>query len=377
MTRIYLDHNATSPMRDCAISAMQDLLSRPLNASSIHAEGRFAMAQLEKARHAFAGHLSAPHQGVIFTGGGSESCNQAIKGWDEAVRPFKRILVSGIEHDAVRKPASACGLNVSFINTKPNGVIDIDHLAELLAGEPALVCTMLANNETGVIQPISEICALTKEHDGLVFCDATQAIGKMPVSFIGLGIDMLAVSGHKFGGPVGVGALLVRPSLPIGPLVAGGGQELGRRSGTQNVPAIMAMVSALEEAIDELPHLSQLGQFRDAFEKQLSAFFPNVHIFGKDAPRLANTSCFAIAGVKAETLLMGLDLVGISISSGSACSSGKVGRSHVLESMRVDTDIAQAALRVSLGRGNTMNDLDEFMHSFKKEMSRQLMSAAE
>ena len=377
MTRLYLDHNATSPLRPSAQFVLQQLHGKPLNASSVHAEGRFAMAQLEKARLDFAQYLSAPHQGVIFTGGGSEACNQAIKAWRAEVRPFQRILVSAIEHEAVLKSANDSGLDVGVLKTGTDGTIDLNDLAQQLDGPPALVCVMLANNETGVIQPITEVCRLTKENDGLVFCDATQAVGKMEVSFIGLGVDMLAVSAHKFGGPVGVGALIIHPSLAIAPLIAGGGQELGRRSGTQNVAAIIAMVAALEEAITELPLFAQLSAVRDALEVGLKEHCSAIRIMGEGAPRLANTSCFAVPFSKAETLLMGLDLAGISISSGSACSSGKVARSHVLESMGVDASVSQAALRVSLGRENTVQDMNVFLNAWKKEMGRQIASAAE
>lgn len=370
--RVYLDHNATTPMRPEAIAAMQQWLGRAANPSSVHQSGREAKAAIEKARQTLATALHAPSAGIIFTGGGSEACNQAILGWAPDTRPFTHLYVSAIEHDAVRQAAAYSDCTVHNVPVDQHGQIDCAALADLLAQHGSgLVCAMLANNETGVIQPIAEIVEIARAHQALVFCDATQAVGKIPVSFLGLGVDALAISAHKFGGPAGVGALIMRPTLPVAARIHGGGQELRRRAGTENVAGISAMAAALAVACSAENH--GIADARNAFEQALKQEFEAVRIFGDQAERLPNSCCFAVPGVKAETLIMALDLAGVAVSSGSACSSGKVAPSHVLQAMGVAPELAQAAIRVSLGWDNHVEpDLARCIDVLVTEINRQL-----
>lgn len=371
MTPLYLDHNATTPMRREACDAMHKWLGVAANPSSVHQFGRRAKAAIETARQKIAADLMASPSSVIFTSGGTEACNQAVRGWSEA--PFERIYVSAIEHEAVRQAAAQSPYPVFGIPVSAAGQIDCQALDRLICAHgPGLVCTMLANNETGVIQPMAEIVEIARGHGALVFCDATQAVGKIEVSFAALGVDMLAISAHKFGGPVGVGALIIRPSLPIAALIAGGGQELRRRGGTENVGAICAMAEALHHACASL---AACAAPRDACEQALMRQYRDIVIFGAASDRLPNTSCFAIPGLRAETMIMALDLAGIALSSGSACSSGKVAPSHVLQAMGVATDLSSAALRVSWGWSNDgIAEVDHFMTIFTRECERQLAS---
>lgn len=379
MTRLYLDHNASSPLRPSALRAMTSLMENPMNASAVHDEGRHARAILERTRALMAGQLGCQARDLVFTAGGSEACNQAIKGWQQDTRPFARLLVSAVEHDAVRNAASASGIPVETIAVNSDGVIDLMDLeAKLSNGEPALVCVMMANNETGVLQPIKEVASLAHDHAGLVFCDAVQAIGKVHVNFTDLSVDLMAISAHKFGGPLGAGALIASSRLPVAPLIDGGGQELRRRSGTENVPAIFAMGHALEEAAQSHAHFASCEIARDFLEAQLRERHAELVIFGQRVKRLPQTSCFALPGVKAETLLMALDLAGVSVSSGSACSSGKVGASHVLAAMGVSASATTGAIRLSLGwSSDPMADCQRFLEVWQAQVSDIFSSAAE
>ncbi len=377
---LYLDHNATTPMRPEAVAAMHQWLGVSANPSSVHQFGRSAKAAIETARHQIAQDLGASASGIIFTSGGSEACNHAIQAWEtgdlsgagSSQRPFERIYVSAIEHDAVRQAAAKMACPVIEISVTASGKIDCQQLEALLrAHGPGLICTMLANNETGVIQPLAEIVTLAREHEALVFCDATQAVGKMPVSFIGLGVDMMAVSAHKFGGPVGVGALVIRPALPLPAFIAGGGQELRRRGGTENVAGICAMATALNMASQA--DLAPMAAARRTLEDELTQRFAEISIFGADEERLPNTICFSVSGLRAETIIMALDLAGIAVSSGSACSSGKVAQSHVLAAMSVDPEIALGAIRVSFGwNSDFAHDGERFLNAFTQAFNRQM-----
>jgi cysteine desulfurase len=354
--RIYLDHNATSPLREAARTAMHAALELHGNASSIHGEGRAARASLDASREALARALGVIAPMVVFTSGGSEANNLALKG-----APVARLIVSAIEHPSVIEAAKASGKPVESLPVDGEGIVDLAALERLLqAGPKALVAVMLANNETGVVQPLRDISALAQKHGALVHCDAVQAFGKIAVNFGLLGVDMLSVSAHKLGGPVGAGALVVRDGLALEALIQGGGQELRRRAGTENIAAIAGFAAAANEKRLEIKSL------RDALESRLEG----VVVFGAVAERLPNTSCFALPGVSAETALMALDLAGIAVSSGSACSSGKVAKSHVLAAMGVAPELAGNAIRVSLGWNTKAQDIEHFITAWSRLAAR-------
>lgn len=359
--RSYLDHNATSPLRPEARAAMLAAMDVTGNASSIHGEGRAVHAMLDGARDAVAGAVGVIAPMVVFTSGGSEANNLAIKG-----APVDRLLVSAIEHPSVIEAAKASGRSVEFIPVTEQGTIDLEELARMLPGPRALVSVMLANNETGVIQPVRDAVQIAAASGALVHADAVQALGKIPVNFGLLGVDLMTLSAHKLGGPPGAGALIVRDGLAITPLVHGGGQELRRRAGTENLAAIAGFGAAAGSRISEISTL------RDKLEAALEGAV----IFGSTAARLPNTTCFAVPGMSAETLLMGFDLAGIAVSSGSACSSGKVAKSHVLTAMGVAPELAKAAIRVSLGWNSTEEHVDHFITVWLRLVARHRNRAA-
>jgi cysteine desulfurase len=359
--RTYLDHNATSPLRPAVKAAMLAAMEVAGNASSIHREGRIAAKLVDDAREALAQNLGTLPATLTFTSGGSEANNMAMKG-----AGVDRILVSAIEHPSVLQAARATGKPVVTIPVTPDGVVDLDALHSLLSGPRALVTVMLANNETGVIQPIREIVAMAQPFGALVHCDAVQGFGKMPVNIGVLGVDMLTLAPHKVGGPKGVGALVVRDGVVLEPLIHGGGQELRRRAGTENLVNIAGFAALAKEKIIENRIL------RDELESTLEP----ATVFGRSAPRLSNTSCFALPGLAAENLLINFDLEGIALSSGSACSSGKVTRSHVLEAMGVAPALAQGALRISLGWNTTGQDITHFTAVWQRILARHKARAA-
>ncbi len=359
--RSYLDHNATSPLRPAAKAAMLAAMELAGNASSVHGEGRAARKALDDAREAVARAVGVIAPMVVFTSGGSEANNFAIKG-----APAERLIVSAIEHPSVIESAKASGRPVELIPVDSQGVIDLAALENLLPGPRALVSVMLANNETGVIQPLRDVVALAQKHGALVHTDAVQALGKIPVNVGLLGVDLMTLSAHKLGGPIGAGALIILDGLAMEPLIHGGGQELRRRAGTENLATASGFAAVAGE---KLNHLSAL---RDRLEASLEGAV----IFGSDAPRLPNTTCFAHPGLNAETLLMSFDLDGIAVSSGSACSSGKVAKSHVLAAMGVAPEISRAAIRVSLGWDTTETTIDHFIAAWRKILARHKARAA-
>ena len=358
--RTYLDHNATSPLRPEAKAAMLAAMATGGNPSSVHGEGRAARKLLDDAREPIARELGVLPPMVVFTSGGSEANNQAIKSTSA-----ERLILSAIEHPSLIESAKASGKPVELIPVSSDGVIDLGALDRMLPGPPALVSVMLANNETGVIQPIREVVDLAHRYRALVHTDAVQAFGKIPVNFGVLGVDLMTISAHKLGGPPGTAALIVRDGLPIQPLIHGGGQELRRRAGTENVAGASGFAAV---ATEKMPDVKVL---RDRLEAELDAV-----VFGRDALRLPNTTCFAVPGMSAETLLMNFDLDGVAVSSGSACSSGKVARSHVLAAMGVSPDLAQAAIRVSLGWSTTASDIDHFIAAWRRIAARHRAKAA-
>lgn len=347
MTRVpvYLDHNATSPLRPEAFEAMAEALRAGGNPSSVHRAGRAARARVEGARRQVGELVGARPAEVVFTSGGTEANNLALRGAGRS-----RVLVSAVEHDSVLKAAP----DAEIVPVDRDGVIDLAALERGLQGTPALVSVMAANNETGVLQPIAEVVRLARAANALVHCDAVQAVGKMPVDFGDLGVDYLSLSAHKLGGPMGAGALIVRDGAPFSSDRRGGGQEAYRRGGTENVAGIAGFGVAAALAKDGF----ETTDLRDRLETALRAIAPGTTVFGAGARRLGNTSCISMPGVAAETQLMALDLAGICVSAGAACSSGKVGRSTVLQAMGVEASLADTALRISFGWNTVPEDID-------------------
>jgi cysteine desulfurase len=364
MSRVYLDYNASAPMRPQSRQAVIDGLEAG-NPSSVHYEGRQARAKMDTARREIAALCKAGPEGVIFTSGGTEACNLALQVRAAPAGRVERVMISAIEHIAVTKAAHASGLPVELLPVTPNGVVDLEGLdAALEDARPALVCVMVANNETGVIQPIQAIAARVHAHGSLLFCDAVQAAGKMALDMESLGCDALSLSGHKLGGPMGTGALLVRSGLVTPSHMVGGGQELGRRAGSENILGILGFAAAAKASLESLAQFESIAIWRDAMEASLKQQFNDIVVIGEGQPRLANTSCFALSGLRSETLVMGLDLAGVSVSAGSACSSGKVSRSHVLDAMGVSDDIANSVLRVSFGWASQADDVAKLIESW-------------
>ncbi len=356
--RSYLDHNATSTLRPEAKAAMVAAMDCTGNASSVHGEGRAARKMLDDARAQVARAVGVIAPMVVFTSGGSEANNMVLKG-----APVERIIVSAVEHPSVLEAARASGKPVEAIPVDGNGVIDLDQLETMLKGPRALVSVMLANNETGVVQPLADVVRLAQGH--LVHSDAVQVLGKLPLNLAMLPLDFMTLSAHKNGGAVGVGAVVIRDGIVVDPLLHGGGQELRRRAGTENLVTITSFgaVAGLKQDVRQL---------RDRLEAELDGAV----IFGSGVERLPNTTCFAYPGMKAETLLMAFDLEGVAVSSGSACSSGKVAKSHVLAAMGVKPEISEAAIRVSLGWDTSEQDIEHFTAAWRKIRDRHKARAA-
>ena len=368
----YLDHNANSPLRDGARRAMEAALDACGNASSVHGAGRAARARIETAREQVARLTGAPAGAVVFTSGGSEAnalaLRGAVAGAADAEDRITRLFVSAIEHESVRANAAALaetvpGLKLNIVSVTKDGSVDLPALRlQLMQGKGrALVSVMAANNETGVVQDIAAIARLVRTEAGegaLLHVDAVQAAGRIPLSFVETDADYMTLSAHKLGGPQGAGALILKDEAPFAPLIAGGGQEMRRRAGTENVAAIAGFGAAAAEASDFASEAERIRSLRDRFEAELKKLSPDVMIFGANGPRLPNTSNFAIPDLPAETALIALDLDGVQLSSGSACSSGKVSPSHVLLAMGVDESVARCGLRASFGWNSREEDVD-------------------
>ncbi|NBO17939.1 MAG: cysteine desulfurase [Proteobacteria bacterium] len=355
---IYLDYNATAPLRPQALAAMQAALAQPANASSVHRWGREAKRQLEAARKTIAESVSAWPQEVLFTASGTEANATALRGING-----RRLLAAATEHSSVLKAVPG----IETIGVDAQGILSLAELEKKLAGGPAaLVSVMLANNETGVIQPIADIAALCRKHGALLHCDAVQALGKIPVDFGALGVDMLTLSAHKCGGPLGAAALVLRRDLPLAPLLLGGGQELGRRAGTENIAAIAGFAAAVQAC--DPAHMRELRGWLQAMEQGLLE--AGGIVFASASPRLPNTSCVAMPGVTGEVQLMDFDLSGIAISAGSACSSGRIEPSHVLLAMGQGRQLAGCAIRVSGGWATTQQDVLAFSALWHKTRNR-------
>jgi cysteine desulfurase len=367
---VYLDHNATTRARPEAIAAMTRVMEAVGNPSSIHAAGRAARAVMEQARADVGALIAAPASTVVFTSGGTEANALAIG--SAVAAGARRLIVSAIEHDSVRETAAASDAAVEFLPVDRNGVADLGWLQERLArwdaadGRP-FVALMLANNETGVVQPVAEAAELVRAADGWLHVDAIQAAGKIPVDSRAIGADTLSISAHKLGGAPGVGALTFGPRAVLSRLQHGGGQERGRRGGTENLPGISAFGAAAKVAADELANFGRNMAWRDAVAARVKA--SGAVVMGEAEPRLPNTLCVATPDWTSDLQVMALDLAGVMVSAGSACSSGKVKASPVLAAMG-QGDLAACAIRVSGGWDTTETDWNRFADAWLEAQSR-------
>lgn len=374
MERLYFDYNATAPLRKEARGAMADALATVGNASSVHAEGRAARKAVEAARKQVAELVAADPGLVVFTSGGTEANNTVLTtDWLAKGKPHRvdALLVGASEHASVLAGGQFDARQVEPIPVDEEGLIDLPALRQMLERLSErelrpLVSVMLANNETGVIQPVAEIAALARQAGAIVHTDAVQAAGRIPVDIGALGVDVLTLSAHKIGGPQGAGAI-VRASQDLGfaPLLVGGGQEKRQRAGTENVAAIVGFGAAAAAAAQDLPEVARWAEWRDRIAGIMAEDGLEPVVFGANAPRLPQTLCVGIEGLSAETLVIALDLAGVAVSSGSACSSGKVAPSHVLQAMGIAPKLAKSAIRVSLGWESTESSLDLFANRWR------------
>lgn len=352
-TRIYLDNNATTPLRSEAIAAMSAAMGPPANPSSVHDFGRQARLTVEDARQSVAILAGSRPADVVFTSGGTEANNLALAGFDH-------VITTVIEHDSVLQSAPAATL----VNVGADGIVDLDDLRSKIdrldqdMRNRTILSVMAANNETGVIQPLDQIIEIARTAGLATHSDMVQMLGKDHIDFATLGLDFVSLSAHKIGGPAGVGALLVRPGMRLTSLLRGGGQEQGRRSGTENFIGIAGFGAAATAAFGDISHYTRMTKWRDAFEAVILEQCDEAHVFGADAPRLGNTSCIAANGKTAETMVMALDIAGFAVSAGSACSSGKVKESHVLRAMGAGEKASQA-IRVSGGWQSRAADFEK------------------
>ena len=364
MEKIYLDYNSTTPMDEAVVETMRKVMAEDYgNPSSFHGFGVKAKAAMDEARGKIAAVLGAESSEIYFTSGGTEADNLALKGAAYArQKKGKHIIISKIEHHAVLESAHFLeknGYEVTYLDCDRDGVVSIDQLRRVIKPETTIVSVIMANNETGVIQPIREMAAVCREASVLFHTDAVQAVGKIPVNVKDLGVDMLSLSAHKFYGPRGIGALYIRQGVRITPLFHGGGHERRKRAGTENVPAIVGMAKAIEIAADKLDsehaRMSELG---DYLIEQVQSKVPEVYLNGSRDNRVPSTVNLSFKGVEGESIILSLDLKGIAVSSGSACTSGTLEASHVLAAMGIDTLLAQGSIRFSLGRHTTREQLD-------------------
>ena len=359
--RIYLDHNATAPLKPAVKAAMVQAMDLVGNPSSVHAFGRTARRAVDEARAAVAALVGVKPAQVLFTGSGTEANNLALRGF-----PGRPVVVSAIEHESVLAAAPADGVAPARrLAVARDGTADLAALDAMLAGAgPVLLSLMLANNETGVIQPVAEAARRVHARGGLVHCDAVQAAGRLPLAFAALAVDLLTLSAHKLGGPAGVGALILAEGLEPDALIRGGGQERRKRAGTENLLGIVGFGAAARLALDELPVATDLAILRDRLEREALAAAPQARVMGAAAARVPNTSCLVLPGIPGETQVMNLDLAGVAVSAGSACSSGKVKPSHVLAAMGEDATTAASAIRVSLGWTSDDHAVDSFLSAW-------------
>lgn len=375
--RIYLDHNATTPVdpeaADAMMRALHDLFG---NASSVHYYGQQAKAAIDDARSAVGALLGAEPSEIIFTSGGTEADNFAIRGAAEALEPTGRrhLITSGIEHEAVLNTFKALakrGWRTTVLPLDASGIVASDRLSEAMTDDTALVSIMHANNEIGTIQPITELAAIAHARGALFHTDAVQSAGKVPVSVRALGVDLLSVSAHKFYGPKGIGALWAKRGVRLSPFLSGGKQERNRRAGTENVPGAIGMgIAAAGAAKKMASEAARLSALRDRLENGILAAIPNTDVNGSREPRVPNTTNISFDRIEAESLLIALDLEGVAVSTGSACSSGTLEPSHVLKAMNLSSHRAQNSIRFSLGASNTDEHIDRVIAILPKIVTK-------
>jgi cysteine desulfurase len=357
MNNIYFDHNSTTMPLSCAIEEYNRLSQFALNNLAIHQMGRYAENIVEQSRKDIKNSLNANNFDITFTSSATEASNLAIFGSNE-----QNILISQIEHAAIYN-CQPNNKNRTLINVNKDGIIDINHLSEILSKQPDgnfITAIMLANNETGAIQPIKEIAKLVHQHNGIILCDIVQAFGKIDIDLEDLNIDMATISAHKIGGLQGVGALLSKKNINIDPIIFGGGQENNKRAGTLNIAAISAFASACNQINHKLNN--NIEQLRDYLELKITEIAKeDIIIFSKNAPRLPNTSFFATKNCPSHTQLIHLDLNNICVSSGSTCSLGVLSKSRTLQAMKVSSDFIDCAIRISLGHNNKKKEIDQFI----------------
>jgi cysteine desulfurase len=368
--RIYCDYNATAPLRPEAREAMARALDTVGNPSSVHAEGRRARGVVEAARETVAVAIGACRDDIAFVSGGTEAVALAIRGALKATGDTV-LIASGIEHDAV---ASLVTGGDEWPVTS-NGRADLDGLRAAVKaivgqGFRPLASLMLVNNETGVIQPVAEAAEIVHAAGGLIHCDAIQALGKIEVSIVDLDVDYLSLSAHKIGGPQGAGVTYVKPGAPFRAVQTGGGQEFGRRAGTENVAGIVGFAAAVDAATRDRPRYQMLAHHRDRMEARLKGASPSLKVHGEKAPRVAGVSCFGVVGLLSETQIMGLDLAGFAVSAGSACSSGKVKPSRVLTAMGLSDTAARSPIRASFGWDSKPEDFNTLAEAWIKMAAR-------
>ena len=370
--RSYLDYNATAPIRDEVREAVTEALALPGNPSSVHAEGRAARSAVEAAREKVAALVGGSPEDVVFTSGATEANALAL-----APRHAEkwRCYVSAVEHPSALSGGRFASDCVTRFPVTADGVANLESLAEQLresraAGEKCFVSLMAANNETGAIQPVTEASHIVHDAGGVLHTDAVQAAGRIELDIAALGADLLSLSAHKIGGPKGIGALVFGQGASVEPLIKGGSQERRRRAGTENVAGIVGFGVAAELALADLAKAGEIASLRDQLERGAVALAPGAVVLSASVARLPNTTCLAVPGVKAETLVIGLDLAGVAVSSGSACSSGKVEASHVLGAMGVADELRQGAIRVSLGFGTVNADIYSVLQAFGELIGR-------
>lgn len=370
MTRVYLDHNATTPVAP-EVADRMDRAVRELwgNASSVHHFGQQAKAGVDDARASVAALLGADASEITFTASGTESDNFAIRGAAEALEPTGRrhLIASAIEHEAVLNTLKALarrGWRVTLLPVGPSGIVSPDALRDAITDDTAIVSVMHANNEIGTIQPVAELARIAKAHGALAHTDAVQTAGKVPIDVGALGVDLLSISGHKFYGPKGTGALWIRKTVRLLPFVTGGRQERNRRAGTENVPGIVGIGAAAQRALGKMNvEARRIALLRDRLEQGILAAVPGAERNGAEEPRVPNTTNISFARVESESLLIGLDLDGLAVSSGSACSSGTLEPSHVLKAMGLPHARTLSSIRFSLGESNTEEDVDRVVRA--------------
>jgi cysteine desulfurase len=373
--RTYLDHNATEPLRPEARAAMMAAMDVFGNPSSVHQEGRAARAVVERAREQVAALVNARPGEVVFTSGATEANAFAIAG-----RRWSALLYGNCEHAAVLTPARRLDAPRQEMPCRADGVQDISGAAGWASAlpksvVPAFASLGLANGETGVLQPVAELAAELSPFGVVVHSDAAQAAGRVPVDFAALGLSLLSLSAHKMGGPKGAGALVIRDGTPLDPLIAGGGQERRRRAGTENVIAIAGFGAAAEAVRRDLDLAQKITALRDSLEARITRNTPDAVVIAKASPRLPNTALISMPGKLAETLVIKFDLAGFAVSAGAACSSGKVGASHVLEAMGLPGEVARGAVRVSLGRDTSAEDVERFVAAWSAVMGTAALAA--